>query len=186
MPLMDIYAKTKPRMQEVVDKLSDSLKTIHTGRASALLVEDIMVSHYGSSMPLKQLANIGTPDATLITIAPWDKSAMPAIELAIRNSGRNLNPNNDGSIIRIALPPMSQERREELVKLVGKMAEESRVALRNVRKDAWEEVQNETKAGVLTEDDKYVGEKDLNKMIDDFNAKVADLVTAKEKEIRTI
>jgi ribosome recycling factor len=186
MGLMDIYGQTKPRMQEVVDKFADGLKTIHTGRASALLVEDIQVDYYGSRMPIKQVANIGTPDATLITITPWDKGAMGPIESAIRDSGRNLNPVNDGATIRISLPPMSQERREELVKLVHKMAEESRVSLRNARKDAWEKVQNDVKAGELTEDDKYDGEKDLNKMIDDFNAKIAEMVTVKEKEIRTI
>lgn len=186
MPLLEIYGKAKPQMQEIIDRLADSLKTIHTGRASALLVEDLQVSQYGAMMPLKQVATIATPDATLITITPWDKSSLAGIETAVRNSGRNLNPTNDGNVIRIALPPMSQERREELVKMVSKMAEESRVALRNVRKDAWEQVQNEVKQGILTEDDKYVGEKDLNKMIDDFNSKVADLVTAKEKEIRTI
>lgn len=186
MGLMDIYGKMKPKMQEVTDKLAESLKTIHTGRASSLLVEDIMVTHYGSTMPLKQLATIATPDATLIAVTPWDKAALSPIETAIRNSGRNLNPTNDGSTIRIALPPMSQERREEMVKLIHKMAEESRVALRNVRKEAWEQVQNQVKEGTLTEDDKYVGEKDLNKMIDDFNAKIADAVAGKEKEIRTI
>lgn len=186
MGLMDIYAAAKPRMQEVVTKYTDSLKTIHTGRASTLLVEDIMVSAYGSMTPLKGVANISTPDATLITITPWDKSTMTAIEAAIRDSGRNLNPSNDGNMIRIALPPMSSERREELVKLVNKMAEESRIALRNVRKDAWEEVQKQVKDGALTEDDKYDGEKDLNKMIDEFNDKIAEMTSGKEKEIRTI
>lgn len=184
--LLDIYGKAKPRMQEVIAKFTDSLKTIHTGRASALLVEDIMVSSYGSMMPLKAVATISTPDATMITISPWDKSQMGAIESAIRDSGRNLNPTNDGTVVRIALPPMSQERREELAKMVSRMAEESRIALRNVRKDAWEEVQNEVKAGTLTEDDKYDGERDLNKMIDEFNEKIAEMGTAKEKEIRTI
>lgn len=186
MALIEIYNDIKPKMQDVVTKLAESLKTIHTGRASTLLVEDIMVSAYGSMAPLKTVANISTPDATLVTVTPWDKSQLGAIETAIRDSGRNLNPTNDGSLIRIALPPMSQERREELAKLASKMAEESRIALRNVRKDGWETVQNQVKEGALTEDDKYSGERDLNKMIDDFNAKIAEMVTAKEKEIRTI
>jgi ribosome recycling factor len=186
MGLLDIYGDIKPKMQEVVTRFTDSLKTIHTGRASVLLVEDIQVSSYGSMTPLKAVANISTPDASLITITPWDKSQLGAIETAVRDSGRNLNPSNDGAVIRIALPPMSQERREELVKMVSKMAEEARIALRNVRKDGWEAVQNQVKDGELTEDDKYTGEKDLNKMIDDFNAKIAEMVTAKEKEIRTI
>lgn len=186
MPLLEIYNQTKPRMQELVDKLIDSLKTIHTGRASSLLVEDIGVSYYGSTVPLKQVATIATPEATLITIIPWDKGALVQIEAAIRDSGRNLNPTSDGTTIRIALPPMSQERREELVKLVHKMAEETRIGLRNIRKEAWERVQQEVKAGKLTEDDKYDGERDLNRMIDDFNDNVATMIATKEKDIRTI
>ncbi len=184
--LQDIYAQAKPKMQEALAKLEEGLKTIHTGRASTMLVEDLVITHYGSQMPIRQVANLATPDATLITITPWDKAALGPIETAVRESGRNLNPSSDGTTIRIALPPMSQERREEMVKLVHKMAEETRVSLRNIRKDAWEQVQDEVKEGKLTEDDKYDGEKDLNKMIDEFNSKVADLVAAKEKEIRTM
>lgn len=186
MALNDIYAKIKPRMQEAVDRFVESLKTVHTGRASALLVEDLQVSQYGAMTPLKGVATIGTPEATMITITPWDKSMLGPIETAVRDSGRNLNPANDGNMIRISLPPMSEERREQMVKTIHTMAEESRVALRNARKEAWEDVQNQVKAGALTEDDKYSGEKDLNKMIEDFNAKIAELVANKEKEIRTI
>jgi ribosome recycling factor len=184
--LQQIYATAKPQMQEAINKLSEGLKTIHTGRASTALVDDIQVSSYGSMMALKQIATVSTPDATLITITPWDKGNLVQIEAAVRDSGRNLNPSNDGNMIRIALPPMSQERREEFVKLASKMAEETRIVLRNVRKNAWEQVQDEEKKGELTEDDKYDGEKDLNKMIDEFNAKVEELISAKEKEIRTI
>lgn len=186
MPLQDIYASIKPKMVEVINRFTESLKTVHSGRASTLLVEDLSVDSYGTSMPLKQVANIATPDANLITITPWDKSLVSAVETAIRNSGRNLNPTSDGTVVRVALPPMSQERREELAKLINAMAEEARVNLRNIRKEAWETVQNETKVGKLTEDDKYMGEKDLNKMIDDFNAQIADLTAAKEKELKTI
>ncbi len=186
MPLQTIYAAAKPQMEAVIDKLKSSLSNLHTGRASTALVEDIMVSHYGASMALKQVASIATPDATIITITPWDKTALGPIETALRDSGRNLNPTSDGTTIRIGLPPMSQERREEMVKLVHNMAEESRIGLRNIRKEAWEQVQNEVKRSALTEDDKYGGERDLNKMIDDYNAKVELLITTKEKELRTI
>lgn len=186
MALYDIYAKIKPRMQTVVDRFADNQKSIHTGRASTALVEDLQISQYGSMAPLKQVATISTPEATLITITPWDKSSLGAIESAVRDSGRNLNPTNDGNLIRISLPPMSEERREQLVKMIHTMAEESRVALRNLRQEAWEEVQTAVKSSSLTEDDKYAGEKDLNKMIEEFNAKIASLVATKEKEIRTI
>lgn len=186
MPLLAIYNAAKPKMQDAVAGLADSLKAIHTGRASTMLVEDLMVGYYGSMAPLKQVATLATPEATLITISPWDKTALGAIEAAIRDSGRNLNPTNDGSLVRISLPPMSQERRDEMVKLVHGMTEETRVVLRNIRKEAWEQVQHEVKSGQLTEDDKYDGEKDLNKMIDEFNQKIADLAGAKEKELRTV
>lgn len=186
MDLTTIYAQTKPKMQDAVNKLADSLKTIHTGRASTMLVEDLMVSYYGSMVPMRQVATLATPEATLITISPWDKAALGPIETAIRDSGRNLNPTNDGSLIRISLPPMSQERREEMIKMAHNMAEETRVVLRNIRKEAWEQVQNQVKASQLTEDDKYDGEKDLNKMIDESNQKAAELVSAKEKELRTV
>ncbi len=186
MALADIYTKTKPKMQEALDRFNESLKTIHTGRASSNLVDDILIESYGSRVSLKQVANVATPDATLVTITPWDKANLGPIESAIRESGRNLNPTNDGTTIRITLPPMSQERREEFVKLVHKMAEETRIGLRNIRKDAWEEVQKQERDGALTEDDRYGGEKELNKMIEEFNEKIMQLIVTKEKEIRTI
>lgn len=186
MPLLSIYNNARPKMQEAFEKLLDGLKTVHTGRASTLLVEDILVDQYGVKMPMRQVATIATPDASLITITPWDKSILSAIELALRSCGRNLNPSSDGTTIRVALPLMSQERREELAKLVNKMAEETRIALRTIRKEAWEQVQNEVKQSILTEDDKFTGEKDMNKMIEEFNGKIAQLVSAKEKEIKTV
>ncbi len=186
MGLLDIYATAKPKMAEVLHKFGEALKTIHTGRASSLLVEDLLVSAYGSTVPMKQVATIATPEATLVMITPWDKSLLGAIEAAVRESGRNLNPTNDGTTLRITLPPMSQERREEMVKLVNKMAEESRVALRTIRKEAWEAVQQQVRASTLTEDDKYDGEKDLNKMIEEYNGQLAALAAIKEKAIMSL
>jgi ribosome recycling factor len=178
--------KLKPKMQEVANKLSESLRGLRTGKASASLVENIMVSYYGSKVPLKQTANISTPDPSSIVIQPWDANALGDIQLAIQNSGIGLNPSSDGRSIRLSLPPMTAERREKLIKMIHKMAEESRVVLRNLREETWREIKKLESQKQVTEDDRYVAEKELNKLIEDFNNKINEQVEAKEKEIRTV
>lgn len=178
--------KLKPKMQEVVDRLSESLKGLRTGKANAALVENIAVSYYGSRVPLKRTASITIPDASLIVIQPWDVNALGDIELAIQNSGIGLNPSSDGRSIRLSLPPMTAERREELVKMIHKMAEESRVVLRNLRDESWREIKAFEGQKQITEDNRYAAEKELNKLIEDCNKKVNTQVEAKEKEIRTV
>ena len=179
-------SKLKSKMQEVLDRFSESLKGLRTGKASASLVENISVNYYGSKVPLKQTANISTPDASSIVIQPWDANALGDIQLAIQNSAIGLNPSSDGRSIRLSLPPMTTERREELVKMIHKMAEESRVVLRNLREETWREIKTLESQKQVTEDDRYTAEKDLNKLIEDFNKKIVEQVEAKEKEIRTI
>ncbi len=181
-----IISQLKPKMQEVIDKLGDSFRGIRTGKASSALVENIAVNYYGSKVPLKQMANITTPDANLIVIQPWDVNSLGDIELAIQNSEIGINPSNDGRMIRLSLPPMTAERREELVKMIHKAAEESRIVLRNLREEAWREVKQLESQKQITEDGRYQAEKELNKLIEDFNRKVTDLIETKEKEIRTI
>jgi ribosome recycling factor len=176
----------RQKFDQVIDKLSEDFKGIRTGRASSGLVENIIVTYYGQNTPLKQMANITTPDAALIQIQPWDKNSLGDIELAISNSDLNLSPTNDGNVIRISLPPMTQERREELVRNISKKAEEARIALRNVRGEAWEQIQKMQKAGTLTEDDKYSAEEELNKTINDYNKKIETVFKEKETEIRSI
>ncbi|MFH1855013.1 MAG: ribosome recycling factor [bacterium] len=176
----------KQKFEQVRNKLEEDFKSIRTGRASSGIVENIIVSYYGQNTPLKQMANIQTPDAAQIVIQPWDKNSLGDIELAIRNSDLNLSPVNDGQLIRISLPPMTEERRGELVRNISKKAEEARIALRNVRGEAWEEIQKLQKSGKITEDDKYSAEDEINKIIGEFNKQIEEIFLDKEKEIKSI
>ena len=181
-----IIHNLRPKMQEVIDKLSENFRSLRTGKANAALVENIAVSYYGTKMPLKQMAQISVPDANLIVIQPWDANSLGDIELAIRNSEIGASPVNDGRLIRLTLAPMTAERREELVKVLHKTAEECRVFLRNLREDSWKEIKKIETAKQITEDDRYRAEKDLNNLIEDFNKKISELIENKEKEIRTV
>lgn len=174
------------KFDQVIDKLKEDFAGIRTGRASSGLVDNIMVTYYGSTVPLKQMAQVSTPDASLIVIQPWDKGALADVELAIRNSELGLSPTNDGSVVRVSLPPLTQERRDELVRNISKKGEEGRIALRNVRGEAWDKIKKMEKNAEITEDDRYNAEEDLNKRIDEYNKKIEVLVGEKEKEIRTI
>lgn len=184
--MTDIMGNLKRQMEEVVAHVKDELGSVRTGRASASLVDTIMVQYYGNATPLKNMASISVPEATVLLIQPWDKQAVGDIEQAIRTSDLGLSPINEGGQIRLVLPPLTEERRQQLIKTVSQKAEAGKVALRNVRKDAWEEVQKQVKAGELTEDDKYRYEEDLNKTIDQFNRQIDELVEVKEKELKTI
>ena len=181
-----IIRNLNPKMKQVTDKLDENLRTLRTGKANSGLVENILVDYYGSKAPLKQMANITTPDPNLIVIQPWDQNSLGDIVLAIQNSEIGLNPTNDGRAIRLVLPPMTAERREELIRSVHKMAEEARVMLRNLREDAWKDVKKLEADKKITEDDRYRAEKELNKLIEDFNLNINKIIEAKEKEIRTI
>lgn len=178
-----ILKQTHPRMVQVIDQFRGELAKYHAGKADAAIVEDIMVSSYGTKMPIKQLATIATPDPTQIVITPWDQGNLVQIEAAIRESNVGLNPGSDGHQVRIAIPPMSGERRQELVKAAHKKAEEARVALRQIREEAWQQVKEAEKNKQLTEDDRYLGEEKLNKMISEYNGRVIELVEGKEREI---
>jgi len=176
----------KQKFEQVIDKIQEDFRNIRTGRATTGLVEGILVSYYGSTTPLKQMATLSTPDASQILVQPWDKNAMADIELAIRNSDLGLSPVNDGNGIRMIIPPMTQERREELIRSVSRKGEEARIALRNVRGETWDRIKRMEKDGDLTEDDRYSAEKELNEIIDTFNKKVEEIIKEKEKEISSI
>lgn len=176
----------KKDMETAVTAFTDELKTLRTGRASTALVEDVMVAYYGTQSPLKHVASISVPDPRLIIVSPWDKSMLTEIENALRFSDVGLNPVNDGTHIRLAIPPMTEERRRELSKKLHKMAEEVKVALRTLRRDVWDEIQDMERAGKISEDDRYDAEKLLNELIEKENKKIDGLVAAKEKEIMTI
>lgn len=181
--LDQILKNTQPHMDKVIVELQGEIAKYHTGKAEAALVEDIIVASYGAKMPLKQLATIATPESNQIVITPWDKGNLTQIEAAIREQNAQMNPSNDGAQIRITLPPMSGERRQELIKAVHKKGEEARVALRQIREDAWQEVKTAEKQKQLTEDDRYLGEDKLNKMISEYNGRVSEMVEGKEREI---
>lgn len=181
-----ILRNLRLKMQETQDKLAESFRLLRTGKANSALVENIIVSYYGTKVPLKQMANISIPDPNSITIQPWDNNSLGDIEQALRNSEIGLNPINDGRLIRLNLPPMTAERREELVKMLHQTAEECRIALRNLREEAWKEIKKQESQKQITEDDRYDAEKELNKLIEDFNLKINELIETKEKDLRTV
>lgn len=176
----------KTKFEQVIQKLNEDFATIRTGRASTGLVENLLVTYYGSTTPLKQMATLSTPDASQIIIQPWDKNALGDVELAIRNSDLNLSASNDGNVVRVSLPPMTEERREELVRSIHRKGEEGRIALRSVRGEAWEKIKKFEKDGKITEDDRYAAEKELNEIIDEYNKKIEAQIVEKEKELRSI
>lgn len=181
-----IIEDKKSELDNVIERFKAEMGKIRTGRASPALVENVMADYYGSKTPLKQLATISVPEARLITINPWDKSSLAGIEAAIRASDLGLNPASDGQIIRLSIPPLTEERRKELVKVLNQKAEEARIAIRNVREDAWREIQEMEKNGVISEDEKFRGKDKLQKLIDAYNKKVEELREGKEKEILTV
>ena len=173
-------------MQKTVEATQRSFNTIRTGRANSSLLDKIMVKYYDVDTPLKSLANIGTPDATSITIQPYDQSSLGNIEKAISMSDVGLTPNNDGSIIRLNIPPLTEERRKEFVKLASKYAEEGRVGIRNIRRDALDTVKKEEKAAEISEDESRDLQDEVQKLTNKYTSKIDDLFGEKEKEITTI
>lgn len=182
----NVKAHTGERMKKSIEALKDDFNTIRTGRASAALFEKIKVDYYGEPTPLNQVATISIPEARLVVIQPWDKSVLAEIEKAIQKSELSLNPNNDGKLIRINIPPLTEERRKEFVKVAKNMAEQSRVAVRNIRRDANDELKKKQKSGDITEDDEKRGHEDIQKMTDDFINDINAVLEEKEKEIMEI
>lgn len=171
------------RMKKSVSALKDDLNTIRTGRASASLFDKIRVDYYGDKSPLTQVATVSIPEARLVVIQPWDKGLIGEIEKAIQKSELSLNPSNDGKVIRIAIPPLTEERRKELVKQAKASAEQSRVAVRNIRRDGNEELKKLQKDVKMTEDDLKVTEDELQKATDKFIQEINKILEDKEKEI---
>jgi ribosome recycling factor len=181
--LNDVYADTRDRMKKVIDNLERDFKRVRTGRASVSLLDGIRVDYYGTSTPLNQIATLTVPEPRSITIQPWDTAAIGEVEKAIQKSELGLTPMNDGKIIRIGIPPLTEVRRRDVVKVVRKMAEESKVALRNIRRDSNEMLKDLKKDKAISEDEQFRGQDEIQKITDDF-IKQADAVYAgKEKEI---
>jgi ribosome recycling factor len=176
----------KTRMHKAVEALQHELATVRTGRASAGLVEHIKVDYYGTATPLQQLATITTPDAKMIAIQPYDKAAIGAIEKAIQKSDLGLNPSNDGNIIRLAIPPLTEERRKELAKHVRKRVEDARVAVRNVRRDIHEHLRKIEHDHDISQDDLKRSETELQKLTDEQIKEIDQIGHEKEQEVLTV
>lgn len=181
--LDQIVQKAKPEMEKAIEWLKGEIGKLRTGRATPALVEDLLVDYYGAKSPLKQVASIAVPEPRLIVITPWNKDNLVDIEKAINEAGLGLNPTNDGQVIRVVIPPLNEERRMDLVKILGKYTEESRVLVRRAREAAWDEIQEQVKSGRLGEDDKFRGKDKLQKLVDEYNGKIEEIRKQKEKEI---
>ena len=171
------------KMKKTVEATVREFSTIRTGRAHASLVEGIKVQCYGTAMPIKQLASISTPEARLIVIQPWDKSVIGDIEKAILTSELGITPNNDGKVIRISIPTLTQERREELAKVLKKIDEEGKISLRTARRSAKEKKDKIEKDGIITEDEKFKYKDDIQKLVDKHSKEIDTHLGTKEKEI---
>ncbi|WP_439648886.1 ribosome recycling factor [Leptolyngbya ohadii] len=173
-------------MQKTVEATQRSFNTIRTGRANASLLDRVMVEYYGTPTPLKSLANINTPDASTITIQPYDRGSMNLIEKAISLSDIGLTPNNDGSTIRLNIPPLTSDRRKELVKMAAKMAEEGKVSIRNIRRDAIDSIRKQEKSGDVSEDEARDTQDSVQKLTDKYIQRIDQILAEKEKDILTI
>jgi ribosome recycling factor len=184
--IKDILTSAETRMRSAIQVLHDDLAAIRTGRASPALVEKLPIEYYGTPTPLMQLASIGVPEPRTITIKPFDPTTLKVIEKAIQTSDLGLNPNNDGKVIHLNLPPLNEERRRELVKHVHHRLEESRIAVRNVRRDSLNDMRDFEKEKLITEDDLEGGEEELQKLTDRFIEEIAQHGKNKENEIMEV
>ena len=183
MTTREILHNTEEKLKKAFESVTREFSEIRTGRASPHIVEGLHIDYYGTPTLLKQLASISVPDAHLIVIQPWDITAIPEIEKAIMKSNLGITPSNDGKLIRLSVPQLSKERREELAKVVHKMAEEGRVSLRTIRRDSKEALEKLEKDKVIPEDDKFRGIDELQKLVDKYITKIDELLKNKEKEV---
>ncbi len=183
---MSDYKEFTEKMEKTCTVLVENFNAVRAGRANAAVLDRVTVDYYGSETPIQQVATISTPDPRTLAIQPWDNSIMKAIEKAILSSDLGINPQNDGRIIRLVFPQLTEERRKELIKQVKKYGEEAKVAVRNIRRDAMDKFKKQQKASEITEDDFKNMEKDMQKFTDDFIKKVDELCAKKEKELSEI
>lgn len=179
----EIQHQTEEKMKKAIDAMTREFQEVRTGRAHPGLIEGLHIDYYGTLTLLKQIAAISIPDAHMITIQPWDISAISEIEKAISKSKLGINPSNDGKIVRLVIPPLSKERREELSKLVKKIAEDGRVSLRTIRRDANEEVKKLQNDKIISEDERFRVQDEIQKLTDKYIAKIDELLNNKEKEL---
>jgi len=183
---MSDYAEFESKMKKTLESLEASMDSVRAGRANPAVLSQIQVEYYGTPTPIQQIASVSVPDPRSLVIQPWDGSAIKAIEKAILASDLGINPQNDGRVIRLVFPQLTEERRKELAKQVKKYGEEAKVAVRNIRRDAMEKFKKQQKASEITEDDYKNIEKDVQKLTDDYIKKVDDVTDKKDKELFAI
>ena len=181
-----MYEEIEEKMKKALSVFEEQISTIRAGRANPKILEKVLVEYYGVPTPINQVANIMVPEARMIAIQPWDASLLKEVEKAIQKSDIGINPNNDGKVIRLIFPELTEERRKELVKEVKKMSEDAKVALRNVRRDGIEVYKTKQKASEITEDDLHNAEDEIQKLTDKYVGKIEEVVDDKEKEIMSL
>lgn len=182
----DIIKETRPRMDTVIEDFRRKLATIRTGRAAVSLLDTVLVDYYGTMTPLNQMASVHAPEPQMLTVQPWDQSQLGAIEKAIRGADLGLNPSNDGKLVRIPIPPLTEERRKQLAKQVHDIAEDHRTAVRNVRRDANERLKKMLKDKTISEDAERDGLDEVQKLTNQYIGKIDDLSKSKEQEITSV
>lgn len=182
----DVISEATTRMTKAMEALGRELATVRTGRASPALIERVMVEQYGTEMPLNQLSTIAAPEARLLTVQPWDKGSIGAIEKALRKSDLGLNPSNDGALIRIAIPQLNEDRRRSMVKIVHHKVEETRVAVRNIRRDAMSQAHEFKSEKLISEDDERRAEKEIQELTNKFTAQAEAMGREKERDVMSL
>ncbi|HHT87230.1 MAG TPA: ribosome recycling factor [Clostridiales bacterium] len=183
---MEILDMAKEKMSKTIANLTKELSTLRAGRANPAVLDKVLVDYYGTPTPINQMANISVPEPRLLVISVWDASMLNAVEKAIQKSDIGINPANDGKVIRLVFPELTEERRKELVKQVKKKGEEAKVAIRSIRRDANEQVKKERKESLITEDDQKALEEDIQKLTDDKIKEIDNIIAEKEKEIMEV
>ena len=182
----DVIKETKPRMETVIDDFRRKLATIRTGRAAISVLDPVLVDYYGTMTPLNQMASVHAPEPQMLTVQPWDQSQLGAIEKAIRAADLGLNPSNDGKLVRIPIPPLTEERRKQLAKQVHEIAEDHRTATRNIRRDANERLKKMLKDKKISEDNERDGLEEIQKLTNSYISRIDELSKSKEHEITSV
>jgi len=183
---MSKFNVLKENLNKALEKYQSELGGVRTGRANPKIVEDLVIDYFGTPTPIKQAANVTSTDARTIVISPWSKDSLVDIEKAINESELGISPVNDGEAVRLSFPPLTEERRKELVKVVGQKTEEARIKVRKLREGVRDEIQKEEKDGSISEDDKYRQEEELQKIIDEYNKQIDDIHAKKEEDLMSV
>jgi ribosome recycling factor len=186
MSVQDVIKETKPRMEAAIEDTKRKLASIRTGRATVSILDGIVVDYYGTPTPLNQMASIHAPEPQMLTVQPWDTTQLSAVEKAIRSSDLGLNPSNDGKMVRVPIPPLTEERRKQLVKQVHEIAEDHRTAIRNIRRDENEKLKKMLKDKLISEDAEKDGLDEVQKLTNTYIGKIDELMKNKEQELMTV